>query len=98
MVAGIRGACPRRPAALIGCERSRLRLLSWGAMNMRRSEAWREEPEIPESADPRYGAPQLIQPRLGQGTFRIVVTEAYGRTCAVTSTPCQRSKPLISAP
>lgn len=32
----------------------------------------------------RYGTPTLITPRLGQGAFRIAVTEAYGRQCAVT--------------
>jgi putative restriction endonuclease len=32
----------------------------------------------------RYGGPTLITPRLGQGAFRIVVTEAYGRQCAVS--------------
>jgi len=31
----------------------------------------------------RYGAPQTVQPRLGQGTFRIAVTSAY-RACAVS--------------
>jgi putative restriction endonuclease len=34
--------------------------------------------------DPRYGAPQLITPRLGQGAFRVAVTEAYRRQCAVS--------------
>jgi hypothetical protein len=29
----------------------------------------------------RYGAPQTVQPRLGQGTFRIAVASAY-RACA----------------
>jgi putative restriction endonuclease len=33
---------------------------------------------------PRYGYPTLITPRLGQGAFRIAVTEAYGRQCAVS--------------
>src|ERR1043166_267090 len=33
---------------------------------------------------PRYGTPTLIAPRLGQGAFRIAVTEAYGRQCAVS--------------
>ena len=33
----------------------------------------------------RYGAPTLITPRLGQGAFRIAVTEAYGRQCAITN-------------
>jgi putative restriction endonuclease len=32
----------------------------------------------------RYGEPRLITPRLGQGAFRIAVTEAYGRRCAVS--------------
>jgi putative restriction endonuclease len=32
----------------------------------------------------RYGSPTLITPRLGQGAFRIAVTEAYGRQCAVS--------------
>lgn len=33
---------------------------------------------------PRYGPPALIPPRLGQGGFRLMVTDAYGRRCAVT--------------
>ena len=32
----------------------------------------------------RYGEPTLIVPRLGQGAFRIVVTDAYRRCCAVS--------------
>jgi putative restriction endonuclease len=32
----------------------------------------------------RYGAPTLIAPRLGQGAFRVAVTEAYDRQCAIT--------------
>jgi putative restriction endonuclease len=32
----------------------------------------------------RYGEPTLITPRLGQGAFRIAVTEAYRRQCAVS--------------
>jgi putative restriction endonuclease len=35
-------------------------------------------------ADPRYGEPRLIPPRLGQGAFRLAVTEAYRRECAIT--------------
>ena len=33
----------------------------------------------------RFGTPTLITPRLGQGAFRVAVTEAYGRQCAITS-------------
>lgn len=32
----------------------------------------------------RFGKPTLIAPRLGQGAFRVAVTEAYGRQCAVS--------------
>lgn len=32
----------------------------------------------------QYGEPILMQPRLGQGSFRLVVTEAYRRKCAIT--------------
>ncbi len=32
----------------------------------------------------RYGEPQLIRPRLGQGAFRLAVTDAYSRECAIT--------------
>ncbi len=42
----------------------------------------------------RYGAPQIIAPRLGQGTFRIAVTEAYRRGCAVTA---EHSLPALEA-
>ncbi|HYD08107.1 MAG TPA: HNH endonuclease [Reyranella sp.] len=32
----------------------------------------------------RYGEPSLIKRRLGQGAFRVAVTEAYGRQCAIS--------------
>jgi putative restriction endonuclease len=32
----------------------------------------------------RYGEPVLVKPRLGQGAFRIAVTDAYHRACAVS--------------
>jgi putative restriction endonuclease len=32
----------------------------------------------------RYGKPHLIRPRLGQGAFRLAVTDAYNRECAIT--------------
>jgi putative restriction endonuclease len=43
---------------------------------------------------PRYGGPRLIQPRLGQATFRIAVLDAYGRACAVTE---EHSLPALEA-
>ena len=42
----------------------------------------------------RYGSPQLVSPRLGQGTFRVAVTDAYGRACSVTA---EHSLPVLEA-
>ena len=53
-------------------------------------------PWVREEA-PRYGAPQLVQPRLGQGIFRVAVMDAYSRACAVThehSLPAQEASHL----
>lgn len=53
-------------------------------------------PALPASmADvARYGDPRIVQPRLGQATFRIAVLDAYGRACAVTG---EHSLPAIEA-
>lgn len=52
--------------------------------------------QIPGMAEParRYGEPQLIRPRLGQGAFRVLVTDIYGRRCAVTR---ERTLPALEA-
>jgi len=42
----------------------------------------------------RYGREQIIMPRLGQGSFRICVTDAYKRSCAVTG---ERALPVLEA-
>lgn len=42
----------------------------------------------------RYGTPYLAHPRLGQGGFRVVVTEAYQRRCAITA---ERTLPVLQA-
>jgi len=39
-----------------------------------------------QTAD-RFGEPQLIFPRLGQGSFRIIVTDLYKKRCAFTGSP-----------
>jgi putative restriction endonuclease len=50
--------------------------------------------ELSNVSPARYGSPYLIRPRLGQGTFRIAVTDAYGRGCAVTG---EHSLPALEA-
>jgi putative restriction endonuclease len=43
---------------------------------------------------PRYGAPTLVAPRLGQGSFRALVTDAYRYRCAISS---ERTLPVLQA-
>lgn len=51
-------------------------------------------PAIVSETRARYGRPTLVTPRLGQGSFRIAVTEAYGRSCAATG---EHSLPVLEA-
>jgi putative restriction endonuclease len=39
-----------------------------------------------------YGKPQIVHPRLGQGSFRILVTDAYERRCVITG---ERTLPVL---
>jgi putative restriction endonuclease len=43
---------------------------------------------------PRYGNPILVAPRLGQGSFRALVTDAYSYRCAITR---ERTLPVLQA-
>jgi len=47
-----------------------------------------------EGSGERYGTGQIIYPRLGQGAFRVVVTEAYHRRCAISG---ERTLPVLEA-
>jgi len=42
----------------------------------------------------RYGEPVLVKPRLGQGAFRILVTDNYRRRCAISG---ERTLPALDA-
>jgi len=42
----------------------------------------------------RYGEPRLIAPRLGQGAFRVLVTDVYNRRCTVTQ---EKTLPALEA-
>jgi putative restriction endonuclease len=39
-----------------------------------------------------FGKPQIVHPRLGQGSFRVLVTDAYERRCAITG---ERTLPVL---
>jgi HNH endonuclease len=43
---------------------------------------------------PRYGTPTLVAPRLGQGSFRALVTDAYQYRCAIS---LERTLPVLQA-
>ena len=42
----------------------------------------------------RYGSGQIIYPRIGQGTFKVLVTEAYHRRCAISG---EKTLPVLEA-
>lgn len=42
----------------------------------------------------RYGEPTIVRPRLGQGAFRVIITDAYRRRCAITG---ERTLPALEA-
>lgn len=46
------------------------------------------------AASPRFGGARLVAPRLGQGAFRVLVTDLYHRRCAVTG---ERTLPALDA-
>jgi putative restriction endonuclease len=65
----------------------------WDAVQDRLAKT--QVPIIPVvSNQERYGAPILVRPRLGQGTFRVMVTDAYQRRCVVTG---ERTLPALEA-
>lgn len=49
---------------------------------------------LAESVGPMYGPPALVRQRLGQGTFRVIVTEVYRRRCAITG---EKTLPVLQA-
>jgi len=66
-------------------------LALWDAVNERMSRS--DFPGMAE-AQARFGEPQLIRPRLGQGAFRVLVTDIYNRRCAITH---ERTLPALEA-
>lgn len=56
----------------------------WREFSARRNAV--ESQLLPKVADERekYGTPILVKPRIGQSSFRVLVTDAYKRRCAMT--------------
>lgn len=42
----------------------------------------------------RYGKEQVIRPRIGQGAFKVLITDAYHRRCAITG---EKTLPVLEA-
>ena len=66
-------------------------LALWEAVNERLSRS--QSSGIAEPGA-RFGEPHLIRPRLGQGAFRVLVTDIYRRRCAITQ---ERTLPALEA-
>ncbi|MGH7411673.1 MAG: HNH endonuclease [Candidatus Methylomirabilis sp.] len=64
----------------------------WDAVLLRLNRPKRER--ISELEVPAYGDPRLIRQRLGQGTFRVLITDIYERRCAVTG---EKALPALDA-
>ena len=64
--------------------------LPWGAFDGPEA----EQPFPGMAEGPRTGVPQLVLPRLGQGSFRVTVIDRYQRRCAVTG---ERTLPILDA-
>ena len=47
-----------------------------------------------DSINSRYGKEQKIKPRIGQGAFKILITDAYHRRCAITG---EKTLPVLEA-
>jgi len=52
-----------------------------------------KELQIAEERE-RYGEPTVVLPRLGQGGFRVIVTDVYNRRCAITQ---EKALPALDA-
>lgn len=65
-------------------------LFKWGSMQLAS-----QVPVVSEPApSPVYGDPTLIRQRLGQGAFRLIVSDAYSKRCAVTG---EKTLPVLEA-
>ncbi len=65
----------------------------WHQVQIRLRAVSREH-ELTSEKKPLYGEPMLILPRLGQGSFRVLVTDVYQRRCAVTG---EKALPVLEA-
>lgn len=68
--------------------------LGAGLLLWNQAQARLEQELVNEETQPRHGSAVLVKPRLGQGGFRVVVTDAYHRRCAITG---ESTLPVLEA-
>lgn len=68
----------------------------WESVSLRMAGRRVAESKLPAGAEDRarFGAEYLTRGRLGQGAFRVLVTDAYERRCAVTG---EKTLPVLEA-
>jgi putative restriction endonuclease len=66
----------------------------WKKVSLRLLASAGEVAEPSPESPAMYGDPVLTRPRLGQGTFRILITDNYQRRCAVTG---EKALPVLDA-
>lgn len=59
-----------------------------------RTESWVQSVILKDAMENRYGKEQMIRPRIGQGAFKILITDAYHRRCAITG---EKTLPVLEA-
>jgi len=66
----------------------------WKEVQLRLADAAVEVAEAPQVHLPMFGDPVPVRPRLGQGTFRLLVTDLYHRRCAISG---EKALPALEA-
>ena len=66
----------------------------WAEVSLRLAGISPPSLEVTQEPQPMWGDPVLVRRRLGQGTFRILVTDRYRRRCAVTG---EKALPVLDA-
>jgi putative restriction endonuclease len=66
----------------------------WNEVRARLPTDFRARDVLDRDDGPRYGDEYLARARLGQGAFRVLVTEAYRKRCAITG---ERVLPVLEA-
>jgi putative restriction endonuclease len=70
------------------------RLWDWAMAHLNCEEELAESQGLVAESPNTYGSPSLVRPRLGQGAFRLLVTEAYRRRCAISG---EKTLPALEA-